>query len=114
MLDAKSKLQRNLAAKRFGRRPTADSQCGRILDRLRHGPITSDQIRGMGVRDATTRIWDLRNLWGVAIRTDENKASGIATYTLALEPLQAEVPKHETPFAERRRVTGLELWDLRP
>jgi hypothetical protein len=108
---SKAKLHSNLTGKRYGRRPNADSQCGCILARLQQGPATSDQLRDLNIRDVTTRIWDLRNLWGIAIRTDQDAGSGIATYSLAMEPLgtsHADVTQPVTPRADDwyERATG--------
>lgn len=98
--DSKTKLNGDLTGRRFGRRPNADSQCGRFLERLKQGPLNSDAIRAMGIRDGSTRIWDLRHKWGIGIRTDENRESGIATYSLVLEPLVEQAPARPAPVGE--------------
>jgi hypothetical protein len=70
-------------------KPRLDSQCDRILARLKTGPATNVELAGISLK-YTSRLSDLRRL-GHAI-TCEKRANGVSVYRL--------VPRRETPTTQ--------------
>lgn len=66
-------------------KPRLSAQCVRVLDRLRRGVATNQELAGIANRFGA-RLWDLRKA-GYGITTSEAKdGSGLCFYRLTGEP----------------------------
>jgi len=66
-------------------KPRLTRQCYEVLNALRNGPKTNGDFMDMRIARYSARVFDLRAA-GYVILTDQDRASGLTTYTLVSEP----------------------------
>lgn len=100
----------------YGQISTAtDAQEQRIIEMLRTGPKTTDQLRAAGCFQTSARIWKLRHVLGYQIKNvpwdgigaDNQYHRRMARYILEGEPLALEAGKaQEGPKSGAGAVQG--------